>query len=432
MPNARRVVLLEADTINRFSTERILRREDYWVFATDEASAAMRVSAVSAIDLVLVDVGLGRLEAIPRWQRRRGDATFHGVPESVTDGYAVLRPLHVDPSSARFPVVTLKLGEQPAEQPPLCRFAVVEFLPRPWKASGLVEGLDALFRDLVRATPPGEGGDRPVPSGPPPGGAGARRPDLPPVREHPGRAAHRPRGGPGRRRPPRARRLPRRARLLRARGRHRGRGAPARRRAAALARDHGDSLPDESGLAFCRRVRGHSLLRRTPVVFLSARDECESRYQAMKAGADDYLAKPAPSRELLIRLELLLRRFAEIELGGEGGRPARSGRAGGRPRGAADLPPQPAHRRPRGPPRQPVRPHRVPPRPGRLGGRPRPRGAARRLRLHRLAAGPVRVRPGRGHRGPPSRPTSTPSSWRVAAGSTSAAGDARSTTRPRR
>ena len=53
MPNARRVVLLEADTINRFSTERILRREDYWVFATDEASAAMRVSAVSAIDLVL-------------------------------------------------------------------------------------------------------------------------------------------------------------------------------------------------------------------------------------------------------------------------------------------------------------------------------------------------------------------------------------------
>jgi hypothetical protein len=66
-------------------------------------------------------------------------------------------------------------------------------------------------------------------------------------------------------------------------------------------------------------MRRHSLLRRTPVVFLSARDDCDTRYQALKAGADDYLVKPAPSRELRIRLELLLKRFAEIELGTEPG-----------------------------------------------------------------------------------------------------------------
>ena len=77
MPDARRVVVLEADTINRFSTERILRREDYWVFLTEDAAAAARVSSVSAIDLVLVDLSLGRLEAVPQWQRRRGDAAFH-------------------------------------------------------------------------------------------------------------------------------------------------------------------------------------------------------------------------------------------------------------------------------------------------------------------------------------------------------------------
>jgi len=149
VPEARRVVVLEADTINRFSTERILRREDYWVFLTEDPAAAARVASVSAVDLVLVDLGLDRLESIPQWQRRRGDATFHGIPPSLTDGYAVLRPLHLDPAAARFPVVTLKLNETSAETPAQCRFAVVEFLPRPWKASGLLEGLDAVFRDVV-------------------------------------------------------------------------------------------------------------------------------------------------------------------------------------------------------------------------------------------------------------------------------------------
>jgi DNA-binding response OmpR family regulator len=79
------------------------------------------------------------------------------------------------------------------------------------------------------------------------------------------------------------------------------------------------ALPDGSGLDLCRRMRNHSLLRRTPVVFLSTRDDCETRHQALKAGADEFVSKPAPSRELLIRLELLLRRFAEIELGQEPG-----------------------------------------------------------------------------------------------------------------
>ena len=68
-------------------------------------------------------------------------------------------------------------------------------------------------------------------------------------------------------------------------------------------------LADGSGIDFCRRVRAHSLLRRTPVVFLSERDDCESRHQALQAGADDYLVKPAPSRDHLVRLELVLRRF---------------------------------------------------------------------------------------------------------------------------
>jgi CheY-like chemotaxis protein len=68
-------------------------------------------------------------------------------------------------------------------------------------------------------------------------------------------------------------------------------------------------LDDGTGLAFCRQVRAHSLLCRTPLVFLTELDDCESRHEALRAGADDYLVKPAPSRELLIRLELVLKRF---------------------------------------------------------------------------------------------------------------------------
>jgi DNA-binding response OmpR family regulator len=315
-------VVLEADTINRVSTERILRREDYWVFVTEDAAAAARVSSVSAVDLVLVDLGLGRLEAVPQWQRRRGDAAFRGLPPSLTEGYAVLRSLHVDPASASFPIVTLRMDELPSEPPVPCRFAVVEFLPRPWKADGLVEGLDAVYRRLLRPAP-SAGATSPA-RWPVDTGGGARDGAAPPEEPRPFDSTP----------------VALRTALLadpndadrRAVAEHLARhgfsvfeastGGEALRLAVArrpwLVISELD-LPDESGLDLCRRMRGHALLRRTPVVFLSARDDCDARYQALRAGADDYLPKPGPSRELLIRLELLLRRFAEIEILNEPG-----------------------------------------------------------------------------------------------------------------
>jgi DNA-binding response OmpR family regulator len=213
--------------------------------------------------------------------------------------------------------VTLKLGELPAEQPPLCRFAVVEFLPRPWKASGLVEGLEACFRELVRAEP----GDAETPAA----GWPARDSDRPPAKASPRPFESTPVAlrtalvvdpDDGDRRALVASLAQNGFSVHEASTAAEGlRLAVARRPWLIITETR---LSDESGLSFCRRVRGHSLLRRTPVVFVSRRDECESRYEAMKAGADDYLTKPAPSRELLIRLELLLRRFGEIELAGEG------------------------------------------------------------------------------------------------------------------
>jgi len=322
LPDARRVVVLEADTINRFSTESILRREDYWVFVTEDAAAAARVSSVSAIDLVLVDLGLGRLEAVPRWQRRRGDAAFHGIPPSLTDGYAVLRPLHVDPASARFPVVTLRMDEVSSEPAPPCRFAVVEFLSRSWKEGGLLAGLDTVFRRVIRETLPAEPAATAEWPGDPAGGASekAGRPDAPrPFETTPValRTALVVDPDDADRRAVVEELVLHGFSVLEAStGKEALRLAEARRPWLVLTEL---SLPDESGLALCRRMRGHSLLRRTPVVVLSRQDDCDTRYQALKAGADDYLPKPGSSRELLIRLELLLKRFAEIEVASEPG-----------------------------------------------------------------------------------------------------------------
>ena len=47
----------------------------------------------------------------------------------------------------------------------------------------------------------------------------------------------------------------------------------------------------------------------TPVIMLTARGEEEDRVQGLKLGADDYIVKPFSIRELLARIEAVLRRF---------------------------------------------------------------------------------------------------------------------------
>ena len=308
----RRVVVLERDTIRRFSTERILCREDYWVFVTEDTAAAVRVAAVSAVDLVLVDFGLDVILPVPAAERRREDAGFDSLPPGLAEGYAVLRPLHLDPKS-QLPIVTLRLPAPSEEPVPACRFALVGLLPRLASAGGLVEGLAEVFAEARSGTgevPTSDAGRvrgirtatqaRPFESTPIPlRSALVADPD------------------------PAARQvlvdcLVRHAFTVyeAASGADALRLAVARRPWVVVTEAQ---LADESGLEFCRRVRAHSLLRRTPVVFLSERDDCDSRHQALQAGADDYLAKPAPSRELLVRLELVLRRFTADVPGEEPG-----------------------------------------------------------------------------------------------------------------
>ncbi len=64
-------------------------------------------------------------------------------------------------------------------------------------------------------------------------------------------------------------------------------------------------LPGLDGLEVCRRVRDVAPL---PVVMLTARGEEEDRIAGFEIGADDYLAKPFSPRELVARVNAVLRR----------------------------------------------------------------------------------------------------------------------------
>jgi len=68
-------------------------------------------------------------------------------------------------------------------------------------------------------------------------------------------------------------------------------------------------LPELDGLAVIERLRAAEL--RTPVLVLSALGAVDDRVRGLRAGGDDYLAKPFAMVELVARVEALLRRPAE-------------------------------------------------------------------------------------------------------------------------
>ncbi|WP_437124250.1 response regulator [Aquibaculum arenosum] len=66
-------------------------------------------------------------------------------------------------------------------------------------------------------------------------------------------------------------------------------------------------MPGEDGLELTRWLRQE---RRAPVLLLTAMDEVDSRIAGLESGADDYLAKPFEPRELILRIQAILRRAA--------------------------------------------------------------------------------------------------------------------------
>jgi len=67
-------------------------------------------------------------------------------------------------------------------------------------------------------------------------------------------------------------------------------------------------MPGESGLSFLQYLR---TISKTPILMLSAIKETKERIKGLEIGADDYLGKPFEPKELLLRIEAILRRTDE-------------------------------------------------------------------------------------------------------------------------
>ena len=68
-------------------------------------------------------------------------------------------------------------------------------------------------------------------------------------------------------------------------------------------------LPGEDGLSICRRLRG--LGEKMPIIMLTAKGDDVDRIVGLEIGADDYLPKPFNPRELVARIQAVLRRVPE-------------------------------------------------------------------------------------------------------------------------
>ena len=69
-------------------------------------------------------------------------------------------------------------------------------------------------------------------------------------------------------------------------------------------------LPRLNGFEVAKRLRAGESTRSIPLLILSAKGESESRIKGLELGADDYLPKPFSPRELVLRIQALLRRSA--------------------------------------------------------------------------------------------------------------------------
>ncbi|MCZ4365266.1 response regulator [Sulfitobacter dubius] len=67
-------------------------------------------------------------------------------------------------------------------------------------------------------------------------------------------------------------------------------------------------MPGEDGMALTRSLRE---TLQTPILLLTAKGETDNRIEGLEAGADDYLPKPFEPKELLLRINAILRRMPD-------------------------------------------------------------------------------------------------------------------------
>ncbi|HET7746554.1 MAG TPA: response regulator [Vicinamibacteria bacterium] len=339
----RTIAVVEDDDSIRELVENVLVSGGYQVFSTARPEEAVDLVKRERPDLVLCDIAMPRL-----------------------DGYGVLKALQADPETARAPVVFLTAHHEFSERVRAFRFGVVDYVTKPFtraillrKVEKVLEELDqragvvdagapAALLDEVRQqsrtgvlTVRGEGGEERVflktgevvarTGTPVEAGGHAEFTELDAARED--IVAHDPPALP----PSSADRLPAfedipdvlRSVLVvddnrvfrhflrdllgghgftvyEAAGTDEALKVALEKRPWLILTDV--RMPGEDGFAFCRRVREHTLLRQTPLLFLSGWDDYKARDHALELGADDFLSKETPVRELLIRMQVTLKR----------------------------------------------------------------------------------------------------------------------------
>ena len=67
-----------------------------------------------------------------------------------------------------------------------------------------------------------------------------------------------------------------------------------------------------AGIEVCRRLRRTPATANVPIIMLTARGEESDRIRGLETGADDYVVKPFSPREVVLRVEALLRRTERL------------------------------------------------------------------------------------------------------------------------
>jgi two-component system phosphate regulon response regulator PhoB len=76
-------------------------------------------------------------------------------------------------------------------------------------------------------------------------------------------------------------------------------------------------LPGMPGTEVCKALKGSEKTARIPIIMLTARGEEIDRVVGFEVGADDYVVKPFSTRELLLRVQAILRRAAPVASAGK-------------------------------------------------------------------------------------------------------------------
>jgi DNA-binding response OmpR family regulator len=289
-PRAGTIVVLGADVSSCTAVRDLLALRGHRVECTHDPGAARASARGGGVDLLLVDGALGLVEEIPRGERRRTDPPPNEWGPA-RPGYAALRPLGALSDPARFPAVFLK-ESGPAHPSGAPRFALVDFVPRPFTPPALLAVVEAALPARGAALGLGPSPALPFAALPKPllkalvvDGDREYRQFLHALLEPHGFEVHGATNG------------------------QEGLAATRSLRPGLILSEV--NLPGMDGFEFCRRLRAHALTRDTPLVFLSAWDDHAERYHGLRLGAHDYASKQTAPRELLIRLQLVLRRSTE-------------------------------------------------------------------------------------------------------------------------